>query len=146
MSFAQLAKAAHELAHALGLLHVHSRYDRDKYVVINVKNIPANLLKNDFALETKAATDNYDVPYDYGSRMHYPASAFALDKSMPTIIPVDKNYVETMGSPFVSFYDILLMNKHYGCLGESKIPDAFSHAFIKCACVSFKYAPTSYSD
>ncbi|VDK57792.1 unnamed protein product [Cylicostephanus goldi] len=35
-------KAAHELAHALGLHHVQARYDRDNYLKLNLKNIPVS--------------------------------------------------------------------------------------------------------
>jgi choriolysin L len=60
----------HELGHALGLLHEHSRPDRDDSVIINWNNIyPFNWLQFDEANLTEAQT--YGVPYDVGSVMHY---------------------------------------------------------------------------
>ncbi|VDN23923.1 unnamed protein product [Cylicostephanus goldi] len=109
---------AHELAHALGLFHVQSRYDRDRYVLINMGN--PSLLKSDFNKETTVTSTHYDIPYDYGSVMHYSSTAFAISNTQPSIVPMDKDYMDTMGSPFVSFYDVLLMNKHYGCLATTK--------------------------
>ncbi|CAJ0607361.1 unnamed protein product [Cylicocyclus nassatus] len=96
------------------------RYDRDNYVTLNKGNIPPKQLNTDFNLETQRTSNNYGVPYDYGSLMHYSAYAFAKDERIPTLIPKDENYVDTMGSTMLSFYDILLMNKHYGCLDKCK--------------------------
>ncbi|CAJ0596029.1 unnamed protein product [Cylicocyclus nassatus] len=112
-------KASHELAHALGLHHVQTRYDRDNYLKVDVKNIPEDKLHN-FAKTEKSEFSTYNIPYDFGSRMHYGAYDFAKDSSMPSMIPNDKNYLHSMGSPFMSFYDILLMNTHYGCLEKCK--------------------------
>uniref|UniRef100_A0A3B3DSW0 Metalloendopeptidase n=1 Tax=Oryzias melastigma TaxID=30732 RepID=A0A3B3DSW0_ORYME len=57
----------HELNHALGFQHEHTRSDRDSYVQINWQNIiPAsayNFNKHD--------TNNLNTPYDYSSIMHY---------------------------------------------------------------------------
>ena len=36
----------------------------------------------------------------------------------PSMVPFDAKYTQTLGSPFVSFYELLMLNKHYGCLGE----------------------------
>jgi hypothetical protein len=30
----------------------------------------------------------FSTPYDYGSIMHYSPIAFAIDKSMPTLVPL----------------------------------------------------------
>lgn len=71
----------HELGHVLGNLHEQSRSDRDNYVTIDFGNVPANARGN-FDKATFPALG----PYDFGSIMHYPANAFALDASRPTII------------------------------------------------------------
>ncbi|RCN30478.1 shTK domain protein [Ancylostoma caninum] len=31
------------------------------------------------------------------------------------MVPNDPKYVETLGSPIISFYELLMINKHYGC-------------------------------
>ncbi|XGW10507.1 hypothetical protein V3C99_012194 [Haemonchus contortus] len=65
-----VATAAHEIGHALGLLHTMSRYDRDDYITLNTVNIKADWLKQ-FNKETPKTNDNYGMTYDYGSIMHY---------------------------------------------------------------------------
>ncbi|VDO90288.1 unnamed protein product [Heligmosomoides polygyrus] len=39
---------------------------------------------------------------------------------MPSMVPNDPNYAETMGSPFISFYDMLMLNMHYNCTDKCK--------------------------
>ncbi|RCN40151.1 shTK domain protein [Ancylostoma caninum] len=34
----------------------------------------------------------------------------------PTMVPFDTNHQETLGSRFISFYDLLMLNTHYNCL------------------------------
>ncbi|KHJ94698.1 astacin [Oesophagostomum dentatum] len=107
--------AAHELGHAIGMFHTHSRHDRDNYIMVNAKNIKKSWLSQ-FKKETPKTNDNYGVTYDLGSIMHYTASAASSNRK-PSLIPLDTNYVETLGSPLISFNEILMINQHYGCLG-----------------------------
>ncbi|VDO85769.1 unnamed protein product [Heligmosomoides polygyrus] len=69
---------------------------------------------DEFRLESRSTNHNYDLPYDVGSIMHYGATVGSANKN-PTMIPYDKLHTRTLGSPFVSFYDILMLNKHYNC-------------------------------
>jgi len=73
----------HELGHAIGLWHEQSREDRDQFITVDFTNVnPANA--HNF---NQHITDGDDIgPYDYNSIMHYPAVAFAIDPSKPTII------------------------------------------------------------
>jgi hypothetical protein len=71
----------HELGHVLGNLHEHQRADRDTYITIDLGNVADNAEGN-FVKSTFSSPG----PYDFGSIMHYPANAFALDVSRPTII------------------------------------------------------------
>ena len=58
----------HEIGHALGLFHEHTRSDRDSYVQIDWNQIVRDKDIN-FSLQN-AGTQNVG-PYDYGSIMHY---------------------------------------------------------------------------
>ncbi|VDL79130.1 unnamed protein product [Nippostrongylus brasiliensis] len=108
--------AAHELGHALGFSHTQSRHDRDSYITVFLENIRENWL-NEFVLETKEMNDNYNLPYDYGSLMHYGCTSGSKNKKekLLTMLPTDLAYTDTLGSPFISFIDLLMMNKHYNC-------------------------------
>lgn len=72
----------HEIGHAVGLWHEHTRSDRDSFISIDFSNIQDDREFN-FA---KHIDDGDDVgPYDYESIMHYGRTAFAIDRSRPTI-------------------------------------------------------------
>ncbi|VDO71811.1 unnamed protein product [Heligmosomoides polygyrus] len=101
-----IGTAAHELGHALGFFHTHSRHDRDRFIT------PDWL--DQFTMETVATNDNYGITYDPGSVMHYGSTSASANKE-PTMVPKEAKYIETLGSPFVSFYDLLMLNKHYNC-------------------------------
>lgn len=105
--------AAHELGHALGFFHTHARHDRDQYITVNTFNIKPDWVSQ-FALETPATNENYGVTYDPGSIMHY-GSTSATFNHQPSMVPKDVKYIETLGSPFISFYDLLMLNSHYNC-------------------------------
>ena len=61
---------SHEIAHALGFYHTQSRFDRDQYVRFRPENVAPGY-EDQFDKETPDSNDNYKVPYDYGSVMHY---------------------------------------------------------------------------
>jgi hypothetical protein len=65
---------AHEIGHALGLIHEHQRSDRDSYVTINYTYIQNGYAGN-FQI---AASTNY-ATYDFDSVMHYDKCAFSTD-------------------------------------------------------------------
>ncbi|MCB1757764.1 MAG: M12 family metallopeptidase, partial [Gammaproteobacteria bacterium] len=74
----------HELGHAIGLLHEHTRNDRDQHIVINYDNIIPGKEHN-YAIPSSNADDL--GPYDYGSIMHYGASFFSKNGG-DTISPI----------------------------------------------------------
>lgn len=76
----------HEIGHALGLFHEQSRPDRDEYVTIKQQNIRSGAAGN-FAKYSREYIDTHGTPYDYGSIMHYRATAFSAN-GQPTIVPL----------------------------------------------------------
>jgi hypothetical protein len=75
--------------------------------------------EGNFAKESPHTMNTYGVQYEYGSVMHYSSRGFANDYSMPTLTARDANYQNTMGNRVQpSFYDVLLVNTHYGCLSK----------------------------
>lgn len=68
----------HEIGHAVGLWHEHSREDRDQHVDILPDNIKAGAEHNFIT----HISDGDDIgAYDFGSIMHYPKNAFSRDKN-----------------------------------------------------------------
>jgi len=73
----------HEIGHAVGLWHEHSRADRDDFVTVVYENIIPAMAFN----FNKHISDGRDIGlYDYDSIMHYPRWAFSRN-GQDTIIP-----------------------------------------------------------
>lgn len=70
----------HEIGHAVGFYHEQSRSDRDSFVEIKWASV-APTMRHNFNQEDSLNLGNYD----YGSIMHYPATAFSVD-GQPTIV------------------------------------------------------------
>ena len=81
--------AIHEIGHTVGLWHEQSREDRDSFVTINWANIDPGKAHN----FDQHISDGDDIgAYDYGSIMHYPATAFSTN-GQPTIVPIQAGVV-----------------------------------------------------
>ncbi|KIH61816.1 astacin [Ancylostoma duodenale] len=59
---------AHEVGHALGLEHTHSRPDRDQYLTVNWTNVET--FRAQYEKKAGNTTDYRGILYDYGSIMH----------------------------------------------------------------------------
>ncbi|KAM3861451.1 low choriolytic enzyme-like [Diretmus argenteus] len=100
----------HELMHALGFYHEHTRSDRDHYVRINWENVKDYYVNN----FQKRDTQNLGIPYDYDSVMHYGRRAFGkLGKE--TIIPIPDPSTPIGQRKGMSDNDILKINRLYQC-------------------------------
>ncbi|XP_033106654.1 fibrillin-1-like [Anneissia japonica] len=106
----------HEIAHAIGLLHEHTRSDRNDYVTINVDNIQDGMETN---FELRTFVTDTEVPYNLGSIMHYGPYTFSQvpnNRDYLTIEPHDLEQLTAMGSQSkLSHLDSLYVNKLYSC-------------------------------
>ncbi|XP_069011356.1 hatching enzyme 1.2 [Embiotoca jacksoni] len=106
----QVGVIAHEFMHALGFVHEQSRFDRDDYVTIMWPNIWRDRLRN----FEKFKTDSLDLPYDYGSIMHFGTYAYSQG-GQPTIIPKNSKDIKLGQASALSHIDKLKINKLYKC-------------------------------
>ncbi|XP_074652825.1 uncharacterized protein LOC141907149 [Tubulanus polymorphus] len=125
----------HELGHALGWHHEHTRPDRDEHIEVKLENIAPSLIKLNFQRYDWNAVKDYSVGYDYMSVMHYGERAFSTN-GQKTIIAKQSQYQEKMGQrKGFSFNDVKLANLMYNChghCGDKKCPE---NGFIDKNCV-----------
>ena len=76
----------HEIGHAAGLWHEHTRPDRDQNVKVILSNIQPAARPN---FLTRTGDGMALGAYDFASIMHYPADAFAIDPAQPTMASRD---------------------------------------------------------
>ncbi|XP_058125691.1 seminal metalloprotease 1-like [Anopheles ziemanni] len=108
-----LATIMHEFLHTLGFYHQQSASDRDEYVDIIWENIQEGREHNFEKFSPRTVTD-FNVRYDYGSVMHYSATAFSMN-DQPTIVPKDPK-AEIGQRVGLSERDISKLNHMYKCL------------------------------
>ncbi|ODM90472.1 Nematocyte expressed protein 6 [Orchesella cincta] len=86
-----LGNAIHEIIHALGFFHEHTRNDRDNFVRVNFENIVteppgvSNNFRKDSELNPDAEFSYFGVPYNYDSIMHYGKTFFSKSADLNTI-------------------------------------------------------------
>ncbi|XP_068433647.1 zinc metalloproteinase nas-14-like [Clinocottus analis] len=99
----------HEIIHALGLHHEHTRKDRDKHVTVQWDSILPGK-KSNFKVKSG---NTQNLPYDVESIMHYGANFFSNDGS-PTLVA--KQSGQNMGQrTHLSNLDSKRLNKLYHC-------------------------------
>ncbi|XP_068117160.1 astacin-like metalloendopeptidase isoform X2 [Hyperolius riggenbachi] len=100
----------HELMHAIGFLHEHSRTDRDNYLHINWQYISpdeGNFVKDD--------EDSLGIPYDYSSVMHYGSTIYTNTSGKSTMEPTMDSTVHLGQTVGLSSLDVKRINVLYNC-------------------------------
>ncbi|CAH3016431.1 unnamed protein product [Porites evermanni] len=106
--------AVHEIGHALGFWHEQSRPDRDRYVEIIWDNIEESQ-KHNFRKYSTSSINSLNVPYDYGSIMHYGKRDFSKFPYLLTTIKPKRSGVSIGQRKHLSPLDVKQMNLYYEC-------------------------------
>jgi len=75
----------HEILHALGFVHEHSRPDRDQYVEVLWKNVDAKYQDQFRAVPAALDDPSRGTPFDFESIMLYPSNLFGKEKGLETL-------------------------------------------------------------
>ena len=130
-----LGTVVHEFGHAMGLSHQQSRYDRDNYVTILFDNIQSGKEHN---FGKRSTANNYSVPYDLTSVMHY-GSTYFTKNGLDTIRVNNFLYSGLIGRRGgLSHRDKQIANAMYNCAAScSSTPTCQNGGFVgkDCTCV-----------
>lgn len=109
--FCTTGSMIHEIGHAVGLLHEHTRSDRDQYIEVLWQNIQQDKAFN-FEINTAGSIDLGD--YDYNSIMHYGDFFFSYNGE-PTMRAINADPSDVMGQRRgISEGDIQAVDNLYG--------------------------------
>lgn len=75
----------HEVLHALGFIHEHSRPDRDQYVEVVWDNVDAKFRDQFRAAPTSMDDPSRGTPFDFSSVMLYPPNLFGKQRGSITL-------------------------------------------------------------
>ncbi|XP_052219913.1 uncharacterized protein LOC127837120 [Dreissena polymorpha] len=127
----------HEIGHAIGLYHEHTRADRDNYVTIHYENI-YNKSHYNFDKRVAGTYLDFNKPYDYHSIMHYGKRAFADPINATSIEPTNNKFLDIIGkAQHLSFHDVQIVNAMYKCSEKCANVKCPKEAFVGKNCECF---------
>ncbi|CAB3256877.1 unnamed protein product [Arctia plantaginis] len=116
----------HELLHAIGFMHEQSRPERDNFVTIRYNNIKSGAEIN-FKKANPQHSNDFGVPYDFNSVMHY--SEYAFSKNQQKTIDPKVGGVKVGQREGLSRSDVRKVNNMYGCKKEEPQSGWFGNIF-----------------
>lgn len=137
-SKSKLTHVLHEIGHAVGLYHEHTRPDRDNHISLIPENIKGNFNDTQYGVPKKSEPPNkkgehfdWTEQYDFDSVMHYSNTTFALEDFNGNKLPTFKlkdtaRSVEQIGNATIpSKLDIEAVEKFYS-LGRNEVLVSFN--------------------
>ena len=103
----------HEIGHAIGFFHEHSRTDRDDYIQVIESNILSGAESQYVRFPPGIAT-TLNLGYDFASIMHYGPSVFAINPTAETVISRQPN-IPLGDAEELSPLDVAKCNRLYNC-------------------------------
>ncbi|KAL1480719.1 hypothetical protein MTO96_050794, partial [Rhipicephalus appendiculatus] len=104
----------HELLHAVGFYHEHSRSDRDIYIDVFTENAKKDAVPQFEKL--KPSKNRLLTPFDMESVMLYGSYAFARAPGLVTMLTKDGGHLtEVYDKPGLSASDVIRVKKLYKC-------------------------------
>ena len=103
----------HELGHAIGFYHEHTRPDRDNYVDVIYDNIQEGF-EDQFYKFGRGRTNTLGLGYDIQSIMHYDSRTFSRN-GLETIRPKDQTIITVGNARELSPLDVAKANRFYNC-------------------------------
>ncbi len=101
-----VGSVVHEIGHAIGIFHEHTRPDRDNFITVNWNNIYSNKTENfDILIDAEAIGS-----YDYGSIMHYGERFFSNNGQSTISVPDNVSIGQRIA---LSASDIAAANQMY---------------------------------
>ncbi|XP_062893260.1 meprin A subunit alpha-like [Mobula hypostoma] len=120
----------HEILHALGFYHEHSRPDRDDYVSIWWNEIQPGKVSS-FKMYGDDIITDQNTPYDYESVMHYPPLSYNKNRNVPTITTKIPAFNDIIGQRLdFSALDLLRLNRMYKCNATLTLMDQCAFEFL----------------
>lgn len=109
----------HELMHAAGFIHEHSRSDRDEYLNVFLEN---TLPGSNYDIQKLKPNENELLsPFDYDSIMLYDSESFTRETGLYTILTKDnKTIPHPADKPGLSPKDAQGLRVAYGCPEDCK--------------------------
>jgi len=106
----------HEMFHVFSFAHTHRRIDRDQHVVVNTNNILSYKLS-----QYEICTDcTIYGDYECNSIMHYTGNEFAIDRKLPTMVPLGNSPTcRTLGNLHPTANDWEQLAIKLGCKARS---------------------------
>lgn len=119
--------ALHELGHAIGWYHEHSREDRDQYIDVMWKNVDSTQ-KEQFEKYPHGQADDYGISYDLHSVMHFSAYAFSVNGY--TTIKAKDGSPDIGNGGSLTDRDAALANQMYHCKSHKNCTDMPENLYL----------------